>query len=241
MRDREKCIRKTHEEGMGEKDGLAVEEFEASGDNPTLKNAPDRQRQIRSGVFVCWSTEKSMASLLFLCLVCSIFLLIRQAGKETHLRPESQPGVLIRVVSDHAEKDVRMNISACICSCRDWQSRRRGFGTATPMRLCRHLVTYFASHENRLPPSLKTAAPLIAAQAAARDGMPCGPGTEYGHLDKKPYVLYAKKAFLPRVGLLLGSVRYTFDLEENSWKPYPPAKTAYFTLRARQLAAMTEQ
>lgn len=182
-----------------------------------------------------------MAGLLFISLIFSIFFLIRQAGKEDLLRPESQPGVLIRVVSDHAENDVRMNVGACICSCRDWQTYRRGFGTATPMRLCRHLVVYFAGHENMLPPSLKTAAPLIAAQAAVRDGMPCGPGTEYGHLDKKPYVLYAGKAFLPRVELLLGSVRYTCDLEKNLWKPYPPAKTAYFSLRARQLAAMAEK
>ncbi len=182
-----------------------------------------------------------MAGFLFVCLVLALVLLVRQASKEARVLPESQPGLLVRVVGDRPENDVCMNVAACICSCREWQANRRSFAPAAPMRLCRHLTSYFAAHEDMLPPSLKGLRPLVTVHAATRSGLPCGPGTEYGHLEKKPYVLYARKASLPGVIFVLGSVRYEYDLERRCWEPYPPPKAAYFAFRARQLAEMAHE
>ncbi len=179
-----------------------------------------------------------MAGFLFICLVLVLVLLVRQAAREARVAPESQPGLLVRVVGERPQNDITMNVAACICSCQEWQTNRRSFASASPMRLCRHLVAYFAAHEDMLPPSLKGLRPLVTVHAAVRSGLPCGPGTEYGHLEKKPYVLYAEKTAFPGVTFVLGSIRYGYNLESRCWEPYPPPKAAYFALRARQLAEM---
>ena len=181
-----------------------------------------------------------MTSILFICFVLGFAALIWKAGGERRMRPESQPGPIIRIVGDGEEGGVRMNIGACICTCPDWQQNRGRFAAAAPMRLCRHLTAYFARHQDALPGALRSRAPLILAQARAGAGLPCGPGTEYGHLEDTPYVLYARKAVLPRVPLILGGARYVCDVEKGTWEPQAPPQAAHFMLRSRQLAEMVK-
>lgn len=177
-----------------------------------------------------------MIEALFLAIVLVSGWLICRAGKRPVYRPQDEPGALLRIVGDAPEDSVTMNLTALVCTCANWQNRRRRFEPGTPMRLCRHLTRYYARHLNTLPPSLILYAPIITTCALSGEGLPCGPGTEYGQSDERAYILSAIKNELPEVRLYIGSQMLTYNLATKEWDSASPPREAYFAMRARQLA-----
>lgn len=179
-----------------------------------------------------------MISLLFCTIILGFAWFMWRACVQTRVRPDSVPGAIVRLVGDKASEHVVMNATALICTCNDWQRRRYRFDAGTPMRLCKHLALYHARHLDSPSPQLAPYAPIITTRALEGMGLPCGPGTEYGQLDDRPYVLYAQKNRLPEVRLLAGSQSLIYNLETRLWDGPAPPKEAYFAMRSRQLAEM---
>ena len=182
-----------------------------------------------------YDTESFIIILFFSVIIGAAWSMWR-AGQRTSIRPQDTPGAILRVVSDQPDDTVTMNLTALICTCANWQTRRRRFEAGTPMRLCRHLARYYARHLNTLPPTLILYAPLITTCALRDEGLPCGAGTEYGQVDEKAYILSVRKDELPEVRFYLGNQLVTYNLLTREWDSAPPPRESYFSQRARQLA-----
>ncbi len=178
-----------------------------------------------------------MAAALFIFGVFFIFWLWFRGKDPGFIDPHSEPGTVLSAADDSGES---FNIQAHICTCRDWQHRRSRFMFGKPMRLCVHLTAYFARNNNALPLELHVYAPLIVRQAQQYKGMPCGRGTEYGHLENNGYVLYIEETEngSQQAQLLLGRQFYSHALPRGIWQPENPPQVLYFNTRARQLANM---
>lgn len=179
-----------------------------------------------------------IVSVIFFALIAVFVITAVRAARESAVSPASEPGNLLQAEDGSGE---RMNTTAFICTCADWQRNRSRFVRGTPMRLCRHLVGYYARHLTALPESLHSRAPIISLLGMEGQGMPCGVGTEYGHLDGTAYVIYVVNSAAPRARLVLGSRRYEFDIAAGTWLPEPPRRSTHFAVRARQLASAAFQ
>lgn len=176
-----------------------------------------------------------IGSLVFFALIGVFVFTAMQAAKESSVSPSSRPGNVVQADDGSGE---HMNPTACICTCRDWQRHRAHFATRAPMRLCRHLTGWYARHNNTLPEHLQAHATMIALLASEGQGMPCDAGTEYGHLDELPYVLYVAMSHdkVVRARLILGGRRYDLRLDTGEWVPEPPPRNRHYLHRAVQLA-----
>lgn len=174
-----------------------------------------------------------IAGFIFFALLGVFVYTAVQAARGSTVRPDSHPGAIVQAEDGSGEQ---MNPAACICSCHDWQRHRLRFKTGTPMRLCSHLTAWYARHLIALPESLRTHAALVALLAREGVGLPCGPGTEYGHLDDVAYVLYIVKKNDVRARLVLGGRRYELAVDPAQWFSEPPPQADYYLFRARQLA-----
>lgn len=174
-----------------------------------------------------------IAAFIFFALLGVFVYTAVQTARGSSVRPDSHPGDIVQAEDGSGE---HMNPKALICSCHDWQRRRSRFKTGTPMRLCSHLTGWYARHLMALPEALRTHAALVALLAREGVGLPCGPGTEYGHLDDVAYVLYVVRRNGMRARLVLGGRRYELDVDSAQWFPEPPPQADYYLPRARQLA-----
>lgn len=179
-----------------------------------------------------WNTCMMVTIVFFLLIAVFVGTAIR-AARESAISPSSQPGT---VVEAEDGSGAHMNLGAHICSCDDWQRNRSRFVRGTPMRLCKHLTAYYAKRLDALPPSLQSKSRLVALMSIEGQGMPCGVGTEYGHLDELAYVIYVVDSTEPKARLILGGRRYDLNLTDDTWLPGPPLRAGYFSVRARQLA-----
>lgn len=179
-----------------------------------------------------------MASLIFFLLLAVFVVAAMRSPRKLTISPDSQPGRVVESETGYGTEATgeRMNIDALICTCNGWQQRRSRFATGTPMRLCEHLVSYFTRHINMLPASAQPLTRMILLMNKEKQGMPCGAGTEYGHLDEQAYVLYVVREPELMARLILGGRRYELRFANRNWLPGPPEQVEYFSLRARQLA-----
>lgn len=173
-----------------------------------------------------------IASFIFFALLGVFVYTAVRAARAPVVRPDSYPGNIVQARDGSGE---HMNPAAFICSCNDWQTHRSRFKAGTPMRLCRHLTAWYARHIKTLPESLHTHAALVSLLSREGVGLPCGPGTEYGHLDDVAYVLYIVRRDSVCARLVLGGKRYELDVNRGQWNPAPPPWADYFLPRARQL------
>lgn len=181
-----------------------------------------------------------MTTIIFFLLLALFVGMAMRAARKSGISPDSRPGRVVVASTGSAggenAANERMNLDAHICTCNDWQRRRSRFAQGTPMRLCRHLTAYFARRLDALPPAMQPLAHMVSLMYREKQGMPCGAGTEYGHLDGQPYVLYVVSEPGPAARLILGGRRHELRFTDGSWLPGPPLQVEYFSVRARQLA-----
>jgi len=165
-----------------------------------------------------------------------------QAPTSQPPEPQTQARQTLVTITSHTEAgtEYTLDIAALSCTCPDWLDTRANQASGSPARLCKHLAEYLGRRPVEMPPTLRLYQAIIKQRGDAGRGLPiarAGNVVEYGEVKGKGYVMEIEARSYPWANLIIGGVRYGYNLDEKRWaRGEKPKEATALAEKAKTLA-----